>query len=792
MSRIARPTSMQSIRKPTKHRTDESFACNRHNPPTKRSFEPFVKVGQKVLVSSLDLTGTVRFFGETRFKPNESWVGIELDIKGAGKNDGCIQGIRYFTCSPNTGLFVTVNKVTPCSHSEGPPPKPTKFAAKSQLIKPSKSTTPQAIRPSKSTHANLNSLASTKSTLAPKRTKSTVAPKPTKSTHALKSIRSAYSIKSAKSTATPLKSAKRTAIPHSAQSISDGPQPTKSTGPATTKPRGMNTPSANTPKKSQSTATARRSLSCSTSLTEKTRGMIRSKTSEPETLKEPSTESIAWERLLSAKESYAIQVQEKEGEIGHLRRALEDSRVVHERMRKEREAAVSRAAMSVDLEHQIDRLEQRCQTLSSERSELQKDTERLKQHHAAQVASLLEKLTDRDRALATVEKEYAEVRKANVDAVRSCEQVVEQLKREHQQDLRQRDQELDGLRRTIERLRQEQYQPTPEENEHDVSHRQQLETQLELTLQALDQERQSMEGMVSEVAQLKEEIKHLHHLSATSRLEYHTLKSQLAQEVEDKRRIMEESDAALEAQNRLEEENERLRLSLAKAQHDMSELLKRLAVVEKQNQNANDPEATMAIMEQLREENERLREALKGSEQECVRLMDELLAFDRLGQEASPWEIKVDQLKAQVGRERKRYEDMEWTLEQKIVRLNKELVDLESLVENKVLNETELEERLELERRRVGQLEVRLKEMERQTMIPTPTSPVLCHLGQKSMGDSYCEMCEVYGHDLMLCTALTDLSIGQLKGEIGKFYCVNCDVFDAHPTDQCPNRDETF
>ncbi|KAG1144029.1 hypothetical protein G6F36_015339 [Rhizopus arrhizus] len=188
-----------------------------------------------------------------------------------------------------------------------------------------------------------------------------------------------------------------------------------------------------------------------------------------------------------------------------------------------------------------------------------------------------------------------------------------------------------------------------------------------------------MEGMVSEVAQLKEEIKHLHHLSATSRLEYHTLKSQLAQEVEDKRRIMEESDAALEAQNRLEEENERLRLSLAKAQHDMSELLKRLAVVEKQNQNAYDPEATMAIMEQLREENERLREALKGSEQECVRLMDELLAFDRLGQEASPWEIKVDQLKAQVGRERKRYEDMEWTLEQKIVRLNKELVDLESL-----------------------------------------------------------------------------------------------------------------
>lgn len=54
------------------------------------------RIGQKVIVPSLSLTGTVKFFGELKFiKGNyggNNWVGIELDKKGAGKNDGSIQG----------------------------------------------------------------------------------------------------------------------------------------------------------------------------------------------------------------------------------------------------------------------------------------------------------------------------------------------------------------------------------------------------------------------------------------------------------------------------------------------------------------------------------------------------------------------------------------------------------------------------------------------------------------------------------------------------------------------------
>lgn len=55
------------------------------------------KIGQRVNVPSLGLTGTIRFFGQLKFIKgnnggNNDWVGIELDKKGAGKNDGSIQG----------------------------------------------------------------------------------------------------------------------------------------------------------------------------------------------------------------------------------------------------------------------------------------------------------------------------------------------------------------------------------------------------------------------------------------------------------------------------------------------------------------------------------------------------------------------------------------------------------------------------------------------------------------------------------------------------------------------------
>ncbi|KAG8756914.1 hypothetical protein FRC11_004929 [Ceratobasidium sp. 423] len=57
--------------------------------------------------------GVVRFVGPTKFgkEGTGDWVGIEYD-EPVGKNDGSVQGERYFTCPDKHGAFVRPERVT--------------------------------------------------------------------------------------------------------------------------------------------------------------------------------------------------------------------------------------------------------------------------------------------------------------------------------------------------------------------------------------------------------------------------------------------------------------------------------------------------------------------------------------------------------------------------------------------------------------------------------------------------------------------------------------------------------
>ncbi|OOO14942.1 Cytoskeleton-associated protein, CAP-Gly [Aspergillus oryzae] len=68
---------------------------------------------------------TVRFAGATHFAAGD-WIGIELD-EPTGKNDGAVQGERYFDCEFGYGMFV---RPTAIAAIIGPPTKETKPAAK--------------------------------------------------------------------------------------------------------------------------------------------------------------------------------------------------------------------------------------------------------------------------------------------------------------------------------------------------------------------------------------------------------------------------------------------------------------------------------------------------------------------------------------------------------------------------------------------------------------------------------------------------------------------------------------
>jgi len=62
------------------------------------------KVGEKVKIGTKKLPGTCRFIGVTAFSHGE-WVGVELD-EAVGKNDGSVDGKRYFQCPKACGIFV--------------------------------------------------------------------------------------------------------------------------------------------------------------------------------------------------------------------------------------------------------------------------------------------------------------------------------------------------------------------------------------------------------------------------------------------------------------------------------------------------------------------------------------------------------------------------------------------------------------------------------------------------------------------------------------------------------------
>ncbi|KAL5017615.1 hypothetical protein ScPMuIL_007204 [Solemya velum] len=66
-------------------------------------------IGDRVWVSGTK-PGYIAFLGETRFAAGE-WAGVVLD-EPVGKNDGAVQGARYFQCPPNRGVFSKISKLS--------------------------------------------------------------------------------------------------------------------------------------------------------------------------------------------------------------------------------------------------------------------------------------------------------------------------------------------------------------------------------------------------------------------------------------------------------------------------------------------------------------------------------------------------------------------------------------------------------------------------------------------------------------------------------------------------------
>lgn len=94
---------------------------------------PDFKTGQIVQLSD-GRKATVRFAGQTSFQVGE-WIGVELDDK-TGKNDGSVQGVRYFDCPMGYGMFVKPMMATIISQPPSTKPAARKPARPSSTFNP--------------------------------------------------------------------------------------------------------------------------------------------------------------------------------------------------------------------------------------------------------------------------------------------------------------------------------------------------------------------------------------------------------------------------------------------------------------------------------------------------------------------------------------------------------------------------------------------------------------------------------------------------------------------------------
>uniref|UniRef100_A0A8C1ZFZ7 Dynactin subunit 1 n=1 Tax=Cyprinus carpio TaxID=7962 RepID=A0A8C1ZFZ7_CYPCA len=115
-------------------------------------------VGSLVEVIGKGHRGTVAYIGNTLFASGK-WVGVILE-EAKGKNDGTVQGKRYFTCQENHGIFVRQSQIQLVEDGADTTSPDTPEAATSKMLKRGRQTIPgtyllRGTKPKKQTRAGV-------------------------------------------------------------------------------------------------------------------------------------------------------------------------------------------------------------------------------------------------------------------------------------------------------------------------------------------------------------------------------------------------------------------------------------------------------------------------------------------------------------------------------------------------------------------------------------------------------------------------------------------------------------
>ncbi|GAA5808302.1 hypothetical protein MFLAVUS_001692 [Mucor flavus] len=272
-----------------------------------------------------------------------------------------------------------------------------------------------------------------------------------------------------------------------------------------------------------------------------------------------------------------------------------------------------------------------------------------------------------------------------------------------------------------------------------------------------------------------------------------------------------------DTQYQLEVETFRSEIEKLQAQNAM--LVKQKEQAEQANQDLSQYQHLIATLKtenkKLSKGHAKLEEVHKQTETECLKLMEEVeklhgqvsqddatkmilsgdLAQDEkiasiLLQNQKKLEKLVVEHATELRKTKEKGDSTEKEQKRQISMLNRDVSELESLIESKIFKEADLEEALEKERKQVKKLMLEIQDAKEDRKVYSPTTPPATKKSESSStgSTSYCEICEISGHDLISCKAV---SIDK-HTELERPYCENCEEFGLHFTNKCPNQNETF
>jgi chromosome segregation ATPase len=481
---------------------------------------------------------------------------------------------------------------------------------------------------------------------------------------------------------------------------------------------------------------------------------------------EMNGKEAVWERLVTAKESYALRVQDMQVEITRLQDSLQLSQqhVTHLESQLTNQATISSptAACSPITMHpenstmveqhynrRIEKLDRLVREWQHDAQQAHQQLQQQQRTHNAQMDQLRRDLAERDQATATMERDCEAAKQANVDMIWHYETMLKEWNVDREKVLKAKDDHIDRLGQVIEELKACHFllPPSPNNDDDDddddddedsiasiipdlvrklslnatttttttskhnrmYSSRRRLEQQLELTTMALDEIQQQQKATLQENEQLRDQLSHMHAASSAMDQQCHQLQNELSKEINHKRLVMEERDAALQGQLRMDDEHEDLEMTNTRLELQLKQL---------EEERQDDSQVRYKV----------LQEAHDALEQECGRLMDQILSDDdhRLALEA-----RIAQLEEA---ERQRVQQLE-------------------RIETASLSSTTTSSTVSSQQRR------------RRSSKPIPFAMNHCsgiimpdHQPPKrsstSRVTSYCEICEVHGHDVLGCKAL--------------------------------------